>query len=94
MSQVTLLVTVQLDLVAGAFHKPDDAAQRVQQILIDRIGHYNPKVEIFTDRNPPIELKTPIDPDREFYTLDGLSTQTWSEIHQEMLDAINGGRDE
>ena len=44
MTRLVVTVEVNLDDVPGAFHDPDDAAERVGQILRDRIGHYDPNV--------------------------------------------------
>lgn len=43
---VTFEVTVDLDMVPGAFHTKEDARDRVEAMLKNNIGHYNPTVTI------------------------------------------------
>ena len=42
--RVRLEVYVSLDPTPGAFHTERDAAQIVERILMERIGHYSPFV--------------------------------------------------
>lgn len=44
MAAIELLISVQLDAVPGLFHTPGSAKRTVEQILNDRIGHYQPQV--------------------------------------------------
>lgn len=43
---VELIVKVNLDAVPGSFHTVESAQRIVQQILVDRIEHYEPRVYI------------------------------------------------
>ncbi len=45
MAQIKLEVTVDLDPIPGSFHTKESARDIVEATLIQRIGHYNPKVE-------------------------------------------------
>lgn len=41
---VEMLVTVNRDLVPGAFHTDESVVTTVYRTLVDRLGHYQPKV--------------------------------------------------
>ena len=44
--RVALLVYVSLDPMPGAFHTKESARNVVHGVLDERLGHYNPNVEI------------------------------------------------
>ena len=44
MPRIKLEVVVDLDPVPGAFHTREDAANELQALLLNTIGHYNPVV--------------------------------------------------
>jgi len=39
-----VLVIVELDPIPGAFHTKEDAKERIEAMLLNNIGHYNPRV--------------------------------------------------
>ena len=49
MATAELRVKVNLDPVPGAFHTPDSARDGVQQMLDDRIRHYEPEVSLVSE---------------------------------------------
>ena len=42
--RIELTVLVDLDPIPGAFHTAEDAKDRIQAMLLNNIGHYNPVV--------------------------------------------------
>lgn len=51
MPRAIFLVGVDLDPVPGAFHTEESARTSIQQILRDRINHYNPSVQPISEES-------------------------------------------
>jgi len=51
--RVTLLVTMDLDPVPGAFHTESSAVDQTQRIMSQMIPHYNPEVLVAPDSLQP-----------------------------------------
>lgn len=44
MARAAVLIFFDLDPIPGAFHTEEDARERIESMMLNNIGHYNPVV--------------------------------------------------